>query len=140
VDGTGFWESIGHDLSGKGQFRLIVQPIMAVVLGARLGVIDARGGAAPFLRRLIGSRHQRWRILGNSIRYVWMPLLLALVMDCVLQRLTLGRIRPLAAVVVGALLVWLPFAITRGATNRIWRWSRRRRSTRERQSLLSRRR
>ncbi len=133
MDELGFWESIARDLSGKGQVRLIVQPIMAILLGARLGVTDAKGGASPFLRHLIGSRHQRWRILGNSIRYLWMPLLLALVVDCVLQRLTLGRIRPLAAVVVGVILVWLPFAIARGTANRVWRLSRRRRSTRERE-------
>jgi hypothetical protein len=121
VDEIGFWGSVWRDLSGEGRLRLIVQPAVAIALGIRLGVRDAKGGAAPFVRRLIASNHQRWRILGHSIRYAWMPLLLALAMDCVLQRLTLGRIRPLAAVVVGVLLVWLPFAIARGAANRIWR-------------------
>jgi hypothetical protein len=129
VDDTGFWASIARDLSGKGQLRLILQPIMAVLLGVRLGLADAKGGASPFMRRLIESRHQRWKIFGNSIRYVWMPLLLALVMDCVFQRLTLGRIRPLAAVVVGVLLVWLPFTIARGTTNRIWGRMHRERSS-----------
>jgi hypothetical protein len=126
---AGFWESIGQDLSGKGQLRLFVQPIMAILLGARLGVTDAKGGTSPFMRRLIESRYERWKLFGNSIRYVWMPLLLALAMDCVFQHLTLGRIRPLAAVVVGALLVWLPFTIARGMANRIWRRTHRGRST-----------
>ncbi len=53
--------------------------------------------------------------------------MVALVMDGILQHITFGRIRPLAALVVGALLVWLPFVSTRAMTNRIWRRIRDRR-------------
>jgi hypothetical protein len=51
----------------------------------------------------------RWNPVRQSIRHATPPLALALVMDGVFQYLTLGRIRILAAVIVGALLVWLPF-------------------------------
>jgi len=42
------------------------------------------------------------------------------VLDCVLQQIINGRIRPLAAVIVGGLLVFLPFLIVRALVNRIW--------------------
>jgi hypothetical protein len=52
----------------------------------------------------------------------------ALLMDRVLQDLTLGRVRPMAAVVVGGLLVWLPFVVARAFANRVWRHIRPRRA------------
>ncbi len=123
MDDIGFWDGIVRDLTGKGQFRLFLQPLMAILLGVRFGLSDAKNGASPFVRRMVESKDERWRLLGRSIRYVWMPLSLALVMDGVLQYVTLGRIRVLAALLVGILLVWLPFAIARGLSNRIWRRS-----------------
>ncbi|HVG64293.1 MAG TPA: hypothetical protein VNA24_37375 [Hyalangium sp.] len=118
-----FWEGLVRDLSGKGQFRLILQPAMALFLGLRLGIADAKEGKAPFLFRLFTTRHERWGLFKQSLSDAAMPLILALVMDGILQYLTLHHIRPLQAVVVGAFLVWLPFVMTRGLTNRIWKRS-----------------
>ena len=51
--------------------------------------------------------------------------MLAFVLDVVLQKLTLGRVRPLVAIIVAAILVWIPFLLVRGITNRIFRrWRR----------------
>jgi hypothetical protein len=124
---VGFFETIARDLSGKGQFRLILQPLAALILGIRFGIADANAGKAPFLNRLIMHRHQRWTIFKESLSDAVFPLVVALVMDGVLQHITFGRIRPLAALVVGALLVWLPFVATRAITNRIWKRIRDRR-------------
>jgi hypothetical protein len=46
----GFWDSIARDLTGKGQLRLIIEPLLAIVLGIRHGLTDARHGEEPFLR------------------------------------------------------------------------------------------
>jgi hypothetical protein len=118
---VGFFETIARDLSGKGQFRLILQPAAALILGIRVGIADANAGRPPFIHRLITHRHQRWTIFKESLSDAVLPLVVALVMDGVLQHIAFGRIRPLAALVVGALLVWLPFVCTRALTNRIWR-------------------
>lgn len=120
---TGFWEGLISGLSGKGQFRLILQPTMALILGVRFGITDAKEGKAPFLFRLFSTRHERWGLFKRSLSDAALPLIVALVMDGLLQYLTLHRVRPLQAVVVGVLLVWLPFTATRGLTNRIWRHS-----------------
>jgi hypothetical protein len=117
----GFWEGVVRGLSGKGQFRLILQPTMAFLLGLRLGIADAKEGKAPFLFRLFTTRHERWGLFKRSLSDAALPLIVALVMDGILQYLTFRYIRPLQAVVVGALLVWLPFTITRALTNRIWK-------------------
>lgn len=117
----GFWEGLVRGLSGKGQFRLILQPAMALLLGIRLGIADAKEGKAPFLFRLFSTRHERWGLFKQSLSDAAMPLILGLVMDGILQYLTFNRVRPLQAVVVGTLLVWLPFTGSRGLTNRIWK-------------------
>jgi hypothetical protein len=111
--------------SGKGQFRLVLQPMMAVVLGIRLGISDARAGHQPFLKRLLAGGESRWALFKESIKRALSPLALALSLDVILQRLTLGYARLLPAIIVAAVLVWIPFALVRGATTRFWRRSRR---------------
>jgi hypothetical protein len=115
-----FFQTIARDLSGKGQFRLILQPLAAVILGIRIGIADANAGRPPFVYRLMMHRHQRWEIFKESLSDAVFPLVVALVMDGVLQYITFGRIRPVAALLVGALLVWLPFVCTRALPNGAW--------------------
>jgi hypothetical protein len=139
----GFWDGIWHELSTAGRFRLFLQPSLAIVLGIRLGVADARAGHPPFLARLVRSPHERWRLVWESMGHAAAPLTLALVMDSIFQYLALGRIRILAALVVGILLVWLPFSSVRGLANRAWTHRRRRmerRAARSTDSQLARRR
>jgi hypothetical protein len=122
----GFWGSIWHELATAGRFRLILQPTLAIILGVRIGLADARAGSQPFIARLIRSPGERWSLLRESIVHAAVPLTLAVLMDCLFQYLTFGHVHILAAVVVGILLVWLPFSSTRGLANRIWTSHRRR--------------
>ena len=119
---VGFFETIARDLGGdKAHFRLILQPLAAFLLGIRLGIHDVHAGKPPFLHRMLTHRHQRWSIFKESLSDAVFPLVVALVMDGIIQHILFGRIRPVAALVVGALLVWLPFVCTRALTNRVWR-------------------
>jgi hypothetical protein len=124
MEDIGFWDTLVRDLtSGKGQFRLFVQPAMALILGIRTGITDARAGHAPFGRRLLAGAEPRSQLFKDSIKRAIIPLGLAFVLDMILQKLTLGRMRPLVAIIVAAILVWIPFSLVRGFTNRIWRRS-----------------
>jgi hypothetical protein len=117
----GFFEGIVRDLtSGKGQLRFIIQPLVAIFLGARLGVADAREGQRPFLLRLFHREH-RAELFKQSLSDIVMPLGLGIIIDAILQHYTLGFIRPLHAVVVGLLIVWVPYSFARAITNRIVR-------------------
>ena len=122
----GFWDSITRDLSGRGllggkfQIRLILQPLLAVVLGARFGIHDAKAGKRPFFMHLVENKTERGAILKQGLRDAIIPLALSMILDGVLQHLINGRVRPLVAVIVGSLLVFLPFVIARGWTNRAW--------------------
>jgi hypothetical protein len=122
----GFWDSISRDLTGHGifggrvQIRLFLQPLAAIILGVRFGIKDAKRGDAPFFQALLQQRGERGHLLGKAVRDAILPLIVAFVIDSILQHMINGRIRPLASVVVGGLLVFLPFVIVRAITNRIW--------------------
>ena len=115
-----------RDLSGRGmfggpfQFRLIIQPLAAILLGIKVGIRDAKAGDVPFFQALLQKTGGRGHLLAKAVRDAIIPLMLAFIVDSILQRLINGRIRPLAAVVVGVLLVFVPFVIVRGLANRIW--------------------
>jgi hypothetical protein len=124
---VGLFDGIWRDLTGRGMFggkfqiRLILQPLVALLLGARLGIRDAKQGKAdPFFMSLVHGGSARWPILKQGLRDAIVPLCVALVLDGILQHLILGHVRPLGAVVVGSLLVFLPFVVGRGLSHRIW--------------------
>jgi hypothetical protein len=122
----GFWDSIARDLSGRGmfggpfQFRLIIQPLAAMILGVKVGIRDAKVGDVPFFGALLRHRGKRGHLMAKAVRDAIVPLLIAFIVDSILQRLINGRIRPLAAALVGGLLVFVPFITVRGLANRIW--------------------
>ena len=69
---------------------------------------------------LVETKHDRGPILKQGLRDAIVPLCVAFILDSILQRIILGHIRLVGAVMVGALLVFLPFLIGRGLSNRIW--------------------
>lgn len=117
----GFWQGIFDVASGRGQLRLILQPLTAIILGVRLGIADAKEGSEPFLLRLLVTGRERLKIAKHAASDVIVPFAIAVVLDAILQYLTLGYVRPFAALVVGAILIWLPFAIARALGNRVYR-------------------
>jgi hypothetical protein len=115
-----FFLHIARDLtSGKGQLRLILQPTMGLIFGISMGLADAKNGELPLAVRLRRHTGSRLALARELFKRVTWPLAIAFVLDCVLQFITLHRVRPVAAVVVALLLVAVPFGIARGFSNRI---------------------
>jgi uncharacterized membrane protein YjgN (DUF898 family) len=69
---------------------------------------------------MVEHKHDRGARFKESLRDAIIPLGIAFVIDSILQQLINHHIRPVAALVVGGLLVYLPFLIVRGLANRIW--------------------
>ena len=122
----GFFDSIRRDLTGHGifggnfQFRYILQPLAATLLGIKVGIRDAKAGDPPFFQALVKGTGGRGHLLAKGVRDAIIPLCIAFILDSILQHLINGRIRPLAAVIVGTMLVFIPFVIVRALTNRVW--------------------
>jgi hypothetical protein len=122
----GFFDSIARDLGGRGMFggsfqlRLIIQPVLAMLLGLRFGIRDAKQGRPPIIKHVAETEGQRGALIAHAARDAIIPLIVALVIDSILQKMINNRIRPLAALIVGGLLVFLPFLIVRALANRAW--------------------
>jgi hypothetical protein len=123
---VGFFDSIARDLGGRGMFggnvqiRLFLQPLLGTLLGIRYGIRDAKRGRRPFLASMVEEKGGHGRKFKESLRDAVLPLCLAFILDSILQYLNGLRYRPLVSVIVGGLLVYLPFMIFRGLANRFW--------------------
>ncbi|MCJ7752033.1 MAG: hypothetical protein MUQ65_13200 [Armatimonadetes bacterium] len=114
-----FLNDLATLVSSPGRFRFFVQPSMALFFAIRDGIADARQGAPPYLIHVLFDSEDRVKSLKTALRSAGKVFAFAIVLDAILQARILGQIHPLAAVVVGCLLVGLPYSLARGITNRI---------------------
>ena len=119
-----FLEDIPKRLAGPGRFRFVLQPVLATILGIRGGLADARAGRPPYLYGLLMHRRLRRELLRSGFESVVNLLLMGILLDAVCQWLILGVSYPGAALVVGPVLIGVPYAIARALSNRLARWRR----------------
>jgi hypothetical protein len=115
----GFRNLLGR-LDGPMHIRLIVQPAVAILLGLRAGLRDARAGQPPFLAILCHPEHRRERLrqAWRDIRSVFVA---AAVIDAVYQTWVHHAIFFLELLVTATLLALVPYAFVRGAARRAGR-------------------
>jgi hypothetical protein len=106
-------------LFGPGRFRFLLQPAMAVALGVAAGRADARAGRAPYLYALLLGRESRGGLARSALRDVVNLLLVGILLDSVCQWLILGASYFGAALVVGPVLIAVPYAVARALANRV---------------------
>jgi len=123
-----FFEDMLARLSGPGRLRFILQPTMAVLVGVRDGVRDARIGSPPFLSALIYQRARRYDLLRSALTSLRDLVAIAVLLDVISQFLIFGEIHPGAALLLGPVLVAIPYAISRALANRTARGRGRRAS------------
>jgi len=116
-----FVEDIPRRLTGPGRFRFVFQPLMAILLGIRNGRDDARTGQPPFLSAVLLHPLRRRELLKSGFQAIANVVLMGILLDSVSQWVLLGTSYPGAAVVVGPVLIALPYAVARALTNRIVR-------------------
>jgi hypothetical protein len=116
-----FIEDIPRRLSGPGRFRFVFQPLMAIALGIRSGREDARKGEPPYLAAVLLHPILRRDLLKSGFRTVVNLLLMGILLDSVFQWILFGTSYPGPAVVVGPVLIAVPYSVTRALTNRIVR-------------------
>jgi hypothetical protein len=114
-----FVEHLVARLTGPMHFRLILQPLVAIALGIRDGLKDARAGRPPFVMDLFVRPEGRRRQLKQALQSLVKPLIIAIVLDAVAQYLMFRTIYPGAAVFVGVAVMGVPYSLARGLTNRI---------------------
>ena len=113
-----FLEHIPRRMMGPGRFRFLFQPAIAVLLGVAAGRSDAGAGKPPDLYALLFHGNERRALLRSSIASIANLLLMGILLDSVCQWLILGGSYPGAALVVGPVLIAVPYALARTLANR----------------------
>ncbi len=116
-----FFADIAARLTGPGRLRFILQPAVAVVLGIRHGLHDARAHLPSFLWRLAFHRTHRLQLLRSAAVGLRDLVAFAILLDIISQLLIFHRVHPGAALIVGPVLIGAPYAVARALANRISR-------------------
>ncbi len=116
-----FFEDIPKRLAGPGRFRFVLQPVMAIILGVRSGLADARAGRPAYLYGVLFHPDLRGKLLSSGFEAVANLLLMGILLDSVFQWVILGASYPGAALVVGPVLIVLPYSLARALSNRLAR-------------------
>jgi hypothetical protein len=94
---------------------------MATILGILGGLADARADRPPYLYGVLFHRGLRSELVRSAFRAIANLLLLGILLDAVFQRIILGVSHPGAALVVGPVLIVLPYTLARAFSNRLAR-------------------
>jgi hypothetical protein len=114
-----FLEDIPKRLVGPGRFRFILQPLVAIMLGIRGGLTDAREGRPPYLSGMLFRRRARQTPPTAKNHAPAKLMLMAILLDAVFQWIILGACHPSAALVIGPVLIGCPYGIARSLANRL---------------------
>ena len=115
------WADLIGRINGPMSFRIILQPVMAILLAFRDGLADARAGRPPYLWTIFHNQRDRRQLLISGWRAIGRVITLAIVMDAIYQWQVFGRFYPLELVNVVVLLALVPYLLWRGVLNRLLR-------------------
>ncbi len=121
-----FLDELPQRLTGPGRLRFVLQPLMAILLGWRSGRADVLAGRPAYLYGLVTGSVDRKASLRNGLAVVRDLVAVGIVLDAVAQLLIYRQVHPGAAVVIGPVLICLPYAISRALSYRIVRLMQRR--------------
>lgn len=116
-----FVENLADRVSGPMKFRLLLQPVMAVIFAVISGLKDARAGKPPYFWALLTDPAHRRDMIRDGWKSVGKVFVLALILDVVYQVIVLRFVYPGEAIVVALALAIVPYLIVRGLVTRIAR-------------------
>lgn len=111
-----FLEDLPQRFTGPGRFRFILQPILAILLGVRGGLADARAGNRPYFLSLLADHGRRRELLRSGMRAIGNLLAIGIILDVVFQVIIYRSVHPAAALIVGPILICVPYTLSRAIT------------------------
>ena len=115
-----FFEHLVGRIHGPMNFRLICQPLMAVIFAIRDGRKDGREGRRPYFWALFAAdRSNRRDLMREGWKAVGKIFIIAVILDAVYQFITVRWFYPGEAVVTAVILAILPYLVLRGLVNRL---------------------
>jgi hypothetical protein len=117
-----FLEELPQRFTGPGRLRFILQPTIAMFLGIRGGLADAKTRNPSYLISLLFHARSRRELLRSSVAAMSTLLAMGIIMDLVFQLILYHSVHPGAAVVVGPLFICMPYALSRALTPPLAGW------------------
>jgi hypothetical protein len=114
-----FIEGLSARLQGPMRFRLILQPLVALIFAIRDGRRDAREGRPPYFWALFTEPAHRRDMLASGWKSVGKVFIIAIVLDSVFQFIVFRAFHPVAALFAGVILALVPYVLLRGPVNRL---------------------
>jgi hypothetical protein len=102
-------------------FRLMVQPTVAVVLAIRAGLKDAREGRPAFFWAVLADPGYRPELLRQGRKDLWKVFILATILDAIYQLIVHRGVYVLEVLITATVLAIVPYVLVRGPVNRIVR-------------------
>ena len=115
------FENLIGRVSGPLTFRLILQPLMAIIFAVRSGLKDAKEGRPPYFWAFLTHPAERWQLLRDGWKSVSRVFIFAIVIDAVYQFIVCRCFYPGEALIVAFVLAIVPYVLVRGPVNRIAR-------------------
>jgi hypothetical protein len=118
---TRMWGDLVGRIGGPMSFRLVLQPLVAIVLAIRAGARDAREGRPLYFWTILTNPGDRRALLESGWKAVVRVFILAVLIDGIYQVLVFRWFYPVEALVVAFLLACVPYLAIRGPVNRLLR-------------------
>jgi hypothetical protein len=118
---TRIFEKLIDRVSGPMKFRLILQPLMATIFAIRSGLKDAKEGKPAYFWALFTDSVHRRDMLRDGWKSVGKVFIIAIIIDLVYQLIVFRWFYPGEALLVAAILAFVPYLLIRGPVNRIAR-------------------
>jgi len=115
------FENLIDRVSGPMKFRLILQPLMATIFAIRSGLKDAKEGNPAYFWALFTDSAHRRAMVQDGWKSVGRVFILAIVIDVIYQLIVFRWVYPVEALLVAAILAFIPYLLIRGPVNRIAR-------------------
>jgi hypothetical protein len=116
-----FVENMTDRVSGPMKFRLVLQPVMAMIFAIIAGLRDAKAGKPPYFWALFHDPTHRTEMLKDGWKSVGKVFVLALVLDIVYQVIVERFVYPGEVIIVALMLAIVPYLLLRGLVTRIAR-------------------
>ncbi|MBN2629912.1 MAG: hypothetical protein JXR75_05170 [Rhodobacteraceae bacterium] len=113
------FENLADRVSGPMHFRILLQPVMALVFATIAGLRDAREGKPPYFWSLFTDPAHRRDMLRDGWKSVGNVFLLAMLLDVIYQAIVQRFVYPGEVVLVAILLAIIPYLIARGVVTRV---------------------
>lgn len=116
------WEMFIGRADGPFHFRLVLQPTMAAILAVRAGLHDARAGRPPFVFwAIFASRDARHNLRRQGWKDVGKVFVVAMLLDVIYDVIVYRWVYPGQALIVAAVLAFVPYLMIRGPVTRLAR-------------------